>query len=84
MKRCPECTHVKISILFLKRLLITSCAIVSLLKQSIVILMISRGSLIDWFRTLIRKRQRAHMKGDKVQANVYRNKVNRAAVSLRK
>ena len=29
----------------------------------------------DWFRTLIRKRQRAHMKGDKVQANVYRNKV---------
>ena len=35
-------------------------------------------------RALVRKRQRAHMCGDLAQARLFRNKVNRAAVRLRK
>ena len=31
----------------------------------------------DWFRDLVRKRQRAHMSGDLNQAKILRNKVNR-------
>ena len=38
----------------------------------------------DGFRALVRKRQRAHMCGDLAQARLFRNKVNRAAVRLRK
>ena len=38
----------------------------------------------DGFRALVRKRQRAHMCGDITQARLFRNKVNRAAVRLRK
>ena len=38
----------------------------------------------DGFRALVRKRQRAHMCGDLAQARQFRNKVNRAAVRLRK
>ena len=33
----------------------------------------------DWFRDLVRKRQRAHMSGDVNQAKILCNKVNRAA-----
>ena len=36
----------------------------------------------DWFRDLVRKRQRAHMSGDLNQANILRNKLNRAASKL--
>ena len=38
----------------------------------------------DWFRSLVRKRQRAHMQGDQAQARLYRNEINRAAATLRK
>ena len=38
----------------------------------------------DWFRSLVRKRQRAHMQGDQAQARLYRNEVNRAVATLRK
>ena len=38
----------------------------------------------DGFRALVRKRQRAHICGDLAQARLFRNKVNRAAVRLRK
>ncbi|KAK2149558.1 hypothetical protein NP493_2882g00005 [Ridgeia piscesae] len=37
----------------------------------------------DWFRDLVRKRQRAHMSGDLNQAKILRNKVNRAASKLK-
>lgn len=37
----------------------------------------------DWFRALVRKRQRAHMSGDLNQAKLLRNKVNRAASKLK-
>ena len=37
----------------------------------------------DWFRDLVRKRQRAHMSGDMNQAKILRNKVNRAASKLK-
>ena len=38
----------------------------------------------DAFRALVRKRQRAQMCGDITQARLFRNKVKRAAVRLRK
>ena len=38
----------------------------------------------DGFRALVRKRQRAHMCGDLAQSRLFRNKVIRAAVRLRK
>ena len=37
----------------------------------------------DWFRDLVRKRQRVHMSGDLNQAKILRNKVNRAASKLK-
>ena len=37
----------------------------------------------DWFRNLVRKRQRAHMSSDLNQAKILRNKVNRAASKLK-
>ena len=39
--------------------------------------------VIDWFRDLFRKRQRAHMSGYLNQAKILRNKVNRAASKLK-
>ena len=36
----------------------------------------------DWFRDLLRKRQRAQLSGDLNQANILRNKVNRAASKI--
>ena len=36
----------------------------------------------DWFRDLVRKRQRTHMSGDLNQAKILRNKVNRVASKL--
>ena len=38
----------------------------------------------DAFRALVKKRQRAHMRGDYLQERWYRNKVNRAAVKHQK
>ena len=37
----------------------------------------------DWFRGLVRKRQRAHMSGDLNQAKILRNKVNQVASKLK-
>ena len=37
----------------------------------------------DWFRDLVRTRQRAHMSGDLNQTKILRNKVNRAASKLK-
>ena len=39
--------------------------------------------ITDWFRNLIRNRQRAHMSGYVIQARLLRNRVNRAAVRLK-
>ena len=39
--------------------------------------------VIDWFRDLFRKGQRAHMSGYLNQAKILRNKVNRAASKLK-
>ena len=39
--------------------------------------------ITDRFRSLVRKRQRAHMSGDIIQARVLRNKVNHTASKLR-
>ena len=39
--------------------------------------------ITDRFRSLVRKRQRAHMSGDVIQARVLRNKVNHTASKLR-
>ena len=37
----------------------------------------------DWFRDIVRKRQRAHTIGDLNQATILRNKVKRAASKLK-
>ena len=39
--------------------------------------------ITDGYRLLIRKRQRAHMRGDIVEARSLRNKVNRATAKLK-
>ena len=39
--------------------------------------------VIDWFRDLVRKRQRVDMSGDLNQANILRNMVSRTASKLK-